>query len=257
MAQFAGGIDVLSDEYPVAWESNAGEGQGGQLRVKYVQLLQDQIQQTGLHYIVDNPEADLALLYFPSCLTDFPEPIPAKRSQEVVSVITLNLGTATTQQVQPSPELKSHIKALFGRSAEEVFEDGMESHFSRELTAAIIQYGDLAILVMADLITADKVSPSAASEALRWIGDLEHKQTHRSRLDLVERSLGCSSMVVKDGAVLGLSFLDDPHATDALEEAMQSETSEILRSDMERVLEQLKETRSAFRVEEDTAKQVV
>ena len=135
--------------------------------------------------------------------------------------------------------IKRQIENLFFVAREEVFEDGMESEFSRELVLSIKQYGDPVIEVMSELILNDSVSPEVASEALRWIGYIEHKDTHDARLRLLEQSLTSSSLRVRDGAVLGLSFLDDPRATGSLRKAMELENSKLLRRNMQQVLEQL------------------
>ena len=47
---------------------------------------------------------------------------------------------------------------------------------------------------------------------------------------------------VRDGAGLGLSFLDDPRSIPDLEEAIKNESSKALKEDLVLVLNQLKET---------------
>ena len=44
---------------------------------------------------------------------------------------------------------------------------------------------------------------------------------------------------IRDGALLGLSFLDDAHAVSYLKRAIEREGIEELRGDMKQVLEQL------------------
>lgn len=121
----------------------------------------------------------------------------------------------------------------------EFFEDGMESRFSKGLVSAIEKYGELAIEIISDLILSEKVSPEVASEALRWIGKIEHNATYENRLYLLEQSLKCSSARVRDGAILGLSFLNDFSAIDSIKKAIQSENIKLLRKNMKQVLEQL------------------
>ena len=103
----------------------------------------------------------------------------------------------------------------------------------------IERHEEAALEVITNLIINESVNAEVASEALRWIGDMRHEPTHENRLNLLEQSLNCSSIKVRDGAVLGLSFLDDPRAIDSIKEAMKRENSKLLYRNMEQVLEQL------------------
>ena len=151
------------------------------------------------------------------------------------------LGNSTVLQECPA-EVEQKIEALFVRAREEVFEDGMESEFSKGFVSMVRKYGDVAIEVIARLIVYGKVNQEVASEALRWLGDIDHASTYDKRLWLLERSLRCSSARIRDGAALGLAYLDDPHAIRYLKQAIQQEPCEELREDMKQVLAQLLES---------------
>jgi len=111
-----------------------------------------------------------------------------------------------TIALQPDIEnIKEEIAGLFKAGKYEFFEDGMESRFSKGLISAIEKYDVLAIEIISNLILSEKVSPEVASEALRWIGKIEHNATYENRLYLLEQSLKCSSARVRDGAGLGIS----------------------------------------------------
>ena len=138
-----------------------------------------------------------------------------------------------------SIEIDQKIETLFGAAREQVFEDGMESDFSKELISLVKKYGNAAITVLTRLIITEQVNAEVASEALRWLGNIEHPASYRSRLWLLERSLFCSSARVRDGAALGLASLDDPHAIPHLRRAIQRENCNELRKDIEQVLIQL------------------
>jgi len=146
--------------------------------------------------------------------------------------------SATTTYINPQ-KVMDEIESLFIAGREEFFEDGMESRFSKGLISAIEKYDDLAIDAISDLILSEKVSPEVASEALRWIGYIDDDATYESRLHLLEESLKCLSPRVRDGAGLGLSFMNDLRAIDSLKEAIQKEQSKLLRKNMVQVLEQL------------------
>jgi len=151
------------------------------------------------------------------------------------------LGNATALWKR-SEEVKQGIEALFIEAKEEVFEDGMESEFSKGLVSMIRRYGNATIEWIANLIVHEKANPEVSSEALRWLGDIDHVSTYDKRLWLLERSLLCSAARVRDGAALGLASLDDPHSVRYLKQAIQREQCEELREDMEQVLAQLLES---------------
>ncbi|MEK7400298.1 MAG: HEAT repeat domain-containing protein, partial [Candidatus Poribacteria bacterium] len=128
---------------------------------------------------------------------------------------------------------------LFTIDREEIFEDGMESDFSKELFYAIQKYGDPVIEILAELMDYEGVNIEIASEAMRWLGHIDHPPTYNKRLWLLERSLQHDSARVRDGALLGLSSLDDPDAIPYLKEAIETEKCKELREDMERTLLEL------------------
>jgi hypothetical protein len=148
-------------------------------------------------------------------------------------------SSSTAIPLEPPNEVGRLIENLFTAARNEVFEDGMESQFSKEFVSLLWRHGQLAILETARLIAGEKVDPNVASEALKWVGRINDKKTHSFRLWLLKRGLASSSAQVRDGAGLGLSFLGDPTAILALREAVDIEQIPELRGDLNQVLEQL------------------
>lgn len=148
------------------------------------------------------------------------------------------LENCTAQQERPR-EIDQEITILFEAAKEQDFEDGMESEFSKKLASLVKKYGNAAMKVVADLVIHERVNAEVASEALRWLGRMDHPTSCHFRRWLLERSLGCSSAMVRDGAALGLASLDDPHAIPYLKQAILRENYTELREDMEQVLVQL------------------
>lgn len=142
-------------------------------------------------------------------------------------------------QTRYSDERYNQFLSLFRAAKELTFEDGMHTEFSRSLLAMVKEYGDQAIEVLEDLIIGNQVGIEEASEALRWLGQLEDASTHFRRLNLLGLSLGHSSARIRDGAILGLSFMDDPSAIPYIRAAIERETTRPLREDMRQVLAQL------------------
>lgn len=150
------------------------------------------------------------------------------------------LGNSTAPQELPE-DIDQKIEALFEAAKEEDFEDGMESEFSKKLVFLLKRYGDAAMEALTYLIIYERVNAEVASEALRWLGRINHPASYHYRLWLLERSLRCSSAMVRDGATLGLASLDDHHTVTYLKQAIQQEPCKELRRDMEQVLIQLLE----------------
>lgn len=152
------------------------------------------------------------------------------------------LENSTAQQERPK-EIDQEIGMLFRAAKEQDFEDGMESELSKGLVSLIKKYGNAAMEVTADLLIYERVDAEVASEALRWLGRMDHPPSYDFRRWLLERSLRCSSAVVRDGAALGLASSDDPHAIPYLKQAILRENYVELREDIEQVLVQLENTR--------------
>ena len=126
--------------------------------------------------------------------------------------------------------------AIFRQAKEIVFEDGMESDFSRGLVSLIERHGNIAVNMLTDIVLDEEVDAEVASEALRWLGLMNHPLTYFNRRWLLERSLSCSSARIRDGAALALSFMDDQHAVPYLRDAIRRELHFELREDMEQIL---------------------
>lgn len=153
-------------------------------------------------------------------------------------------GASTRIRTQADKTIEQQFLSLFANACDEVFEDGMDSAFSRGFIALTRKYGDRAFETLADLIIGERVNPEVAAEALRWLGYIENPfpLSYVYRLWLLARALQCSSATVRDGAILGLAAIDDPSAIPYIEKAVEREYFKELREDMLQVVEQLKDT---------------
>jgi len=146
----------------------------------------------------------------------------------------------STKQAKPSEEIIKLLLDIFSQAKEEIFESGIETEFSRNLLGTITKYNSAAMDVITDLILSGSVNTEVAAETMRWLGLMESRVCYRQRRWLLARCLRDVSERVRDAASLGLSYLDDPWAIPYLENAVRDELIPELRSDMEQVLEQLK-----------------
>ena len=146
-----------------------------------------------------------------------------------------SLTTAATQ----SQTIIYRVKALFAAARYEVFEEGMDSHFSRCLTSMIEQYGKKTVEVSLSLSVQSATNSEVAYETMRLFGRIDHPATYKERMSALMKGLRHSVARVRDGAALGLASLDDPQAIHALREAIAREQCQELREDIKQVLKQL------------------
>lgn len=137
-------------------------------------------------------------------------------------------------------DAEARFEAVFQRGSQQRFEDGMESEFSRELESLAKTYGVQSKDILTRLLEDEHLPAAVRAEAMRWISRVENILSHETRLWLLEKGLSSSSAAVRDGAALGLASMDDPSAIPYLERAVNAESVEELRRDLEQVLSQLK-----------------
>ncbi len=161
---------------------------------------------------------------------------------------------SSTSVLINSDWLDKQANSIFIGAKEEIFEDGMESDFSRNLSEFIASFGHFAMETIIPVILSERTNTEVASEAFRVLGRLNHKTTYRDRLWLLERGLYSDSARIRDGAVLGLAFLNDPLAIAPLKFAIERERIPELRQDMEQVLDQLEGNENGILAKKDTQK---
>jgi hypothetical protein len=107
------------------------------------------------------------------------------------------------------------------------------------LDLIIRTHGVSAIDALHQFLLGSNIDVEAAGETLRQIGLIEHPATKSHRLALLTLVLQSSDIeAIRDAASLGLSFMDDSAAIFPLRAAHKSETSPILKRNLEAVLRQ-------------------
>ena len=153
--------------------------------------------------------------------------------------------SATTARKTPAEiahAVYQQLDAALAASAEEVFEDGMESELSRRLDSLVKEYDGIAVEAIAKKIINEKVNAELAAQTLRCLGRIDHKPSYAYRRWVLEKCLECSSTMQVEGAALGLASMDDAHAIPYLRKAIEREDLPELIEDLEQVLSQLEET---------------
>jgi len=152
-------------------------------------------------------------------------------------------ASSTAITLAPRRDVGGVIENLFSVGRNELFEDGTESYFSKELVSLVKRHGELAILEIARIIITENADGAVAAEALKWMGRITQAGTHSFRRWLLLRGLTSSNPLVREGAGLGLSFMNDPASMPPLKQAIEREQIAELRDDLDQVLKQLQQLR--------------
>jgi len=160
----------------------------------------------------------------------------------------------STRQSAAPQSVEKELEQLFAECQEEIFEDGMDSDFSRGLTRLILTRRDAALLELNVLVRGLRTPANLVAEALRTLGRISDKETHAFRRWILADLLDARSVTVRDGAIVGLANLDDPSVKKLVESRLPQEPSEQLRQDLKQLLDQLEspEAGYALSVEEDS-----
>jgi hypothetical protein len=127
-------------------------------------------------------------------------------------------------------EIYHEAETLLTTGEEEHFEDGMESQFSNNLTTFIRTKGPLAVEFISDHIRKGNANLLVASETLKIFGDIKDPNTHHTRRETHENFLlEGKSAYIRDGALYGLTSMNDPHSVSALKKAIVKEPTPLLR----------------------------
>lgn len=152
----------------------------------------------------------------------------------------LHLSPNRTEIFTEPQSLSVQLGSIFLKAANERFESGVISDFAKDIIAVVYNHGGRAVEEIGALMLSEAGNPLVSAEALRSLGQIAHPTTYRERLWVLQRSLRCSSPITRDGATIGLAWLDDPAAIQALEAAIDRETYVGLKQDMQRLLRQLR-----------------
>lgn len=136
----------------------------------------------------------------------------------------------------PLIEIENQIVDTLGTE----FNDDFDSYqYESKLTRIIADYDSLAIMVFSTLLDTQRIKFLQAIELLRFIGKINHPPTYLHRTWLLEKNLFAMSKYVRDGASLGLLYLENPSTIKPLKEAIDREPTKQLRENMIQVLGEL------------------
>ena len=103
-------------------------------------------------------------------------------------------------------ELVDYFERLVQESEDEVFEDGMESNFSRGLVSKVLEHGMPTLVVIEQVILAQSTNAEVLGETLVQIGAIDDPKTHDRRLTILIEALESEDVRIRDAASLGLEI---------------------------------------------------
>lgn len=155
-----------------------------------------------------------------------------------------------TSPADPTPALAYveaflHLHAQFEKIIHEAkghaFFDGMNSKLAEKTGHIIAMNGTIAVDALQLILNKHHNEIETVEEILRQVGLVQDKPTHQHRLNLLNAMLVCQQERIRDAASLGLSFMEDPAALDALYATLQAEKVPWVRTNLSLVIEQLEQ----------------
>lgn len=134
----------------------------------------------------------------------------------------------------------AELEAIWATATGESFEDGFDSEFSVMLRRFATIHGPIAMSLISEFVAREKCDAEVAAQALRCMGELDDSETRELRRQLLENALENPSHIIRDGALIGLSWLNDPRSIKPLEEAAQHEKYDLLRTELQKLILRLK-----------------
>lgn len=205
-----------------------------------------------LHYAwtaLDGASVPALVLYSAAEHTDPFESVPllfseANHSQgRLCVVVRPSIDPLLVLPVDPmESKLIPLARQCINDAANEVFMDGMDSVFSRQVTALVTKHGDAAVSVLDHLLGTGGISAEVSGETLRILGSVDNDVSYFSRLRLLVEQLKSPDPRIRDAASLGLASLDEPMSLPALLEAYKVEKSELVQRNIGLVIAQLEQT---------------
>jgi hypothetical protein len=128
--------------------------------------------------------------------------------------------------------LSEELDSLFAIARAENFDDPITTRFATDLISIMDNFGNQAIQIIRRMIQHKQVVVDIAEQALKIIGMDENRFNHNDRRELLEACLSHNSIWVRNGAIKGISYMDDPKALNSITKALETEKVPELREYM-------------------------
>ncbi|TET28975.1 MAG: hypothetical protein E3J70_08265 [Candidatus Heimdallarchaeota archaeon] len=140
------------------------------------------------------------------------------------------VSTYTPQISAIDLQIERNAINIFDAYRHEEFDTDIAYEFTNALDGLIRVNGKPAVPIINDLIKKHILNDDVISETLKALGRIEDENTKYERYELLIGSIINESAIIRDGAVSGLSFLDDKRALPQLRMLVETETVPILKN---------------------------
>lgn len=128
--------------------------------------------------------------------------------------------------------LEQSVLNIFDAYQHEEFDTDIAYDFTNSLDILIRANGKPVIRIISNLIKKLHLNEDIISETLKALGRIEDEHTKEERYELLIDLIKDESAIIRDGAVSGLSFLDDRRALPQLRILFETEAVPILKNNI-------------------------
>lgn len=114
----------------------------------------------------------------------------------------------------------------------ENFDIEVTSEFTNDLAQIVCSFGNLAIEIINNELDKKDIDSRLKSEIMEALGRIDDVNTVNSRYELLIKCINRNDIIFRNGAVNGLSYLDDKRALPHLRELFAVERSSILKKNI-------------------------
>ncbi|MBN1975380.1 MAG: hypothetical protein JW787_17205 [Sedimentisphaerales bacterium] len=156
-------------------------------------------------------------------------------------------NNATTEEDTPIVDnLETSIRDIFRIAHCIALEDMTEYDLKEQLASLLNKYNTDVINQIFIILLDNNYDVESISIVLKILGDIDNNSTYESRRMFLEQILiEDRSPIIRDGANIGLSYMDNPKSIPAFEEAIKNCNSLLLRKMLNITLQQLEKTKNA------------
>lgn len=150
-------------------------------------------------------------------------------------------STQATPIAEPSrlEEAFTELKVVLNLATEVHIEDGIDNEFYLGFRELLTKYGNVGLTLISDQTFGLHMPEHTLSTLLGYVGKLDDNVSTAMRRQLLEGYLTHESAVVRDGALVGLSYVESPDALPSLRAAYEREPYGELKQDILNVIEEL------------------
>lgn len=189
-------------------------------------LTADVIQQTELPSL-DVPIYDQIMLFAGNFYT-----IQTRIQPNSYNEIFDTVSTYTPRISTYEPKIEKSTLNIFEAYEHQEFDTDIVYEYTNALDRLIRVNGKPVIKIINNIITKHVFDNDLVSETLKALGRIEDENTKNERYELLIGLIKNDAAIIRDGAVSGLSFLDDKRALSQLRILFETETITILKNNI-------------------------